>query len=186
MNSGQQHAPTTGLILSDNMIAGYQVAHLLSSAYGWNMQVLRRDKQAYFSISEGHIQVVVADIDRAELGGLAVLAYTKRHWPSVTAYAITRNEDAYIKQLAQDMGGCQAFFYLTKHKPGLDMQRGLAFRISDQVEKEKRSRLDTARQPIPDAVADDQPRAFFALLKRNQQSEETPDEPGAVPSRRPG
>lgn len=164
---------TRGLVLSSNVIAGHQVAHLLSSAYGWKMQVVSRDKQAYVLITEDQVDVVVADIDSTELGGLAVLAHTKRHWPAVTTYAITRNEDAYAKQLALDMGGCQAFFYLAKGKRGLDTHHGLAARIDEQLGRDKRSRLDSVPQQTKTSSAGDREQALFTLLKQNQHSEET-------------
>lgn len=172
---GNKRGDGVGLVLTDNMIAGHQIAHLLASAHGSKMRVLRRDKQATLLISEGRVDVVVADIDRAALGGLAVLTYTKRHWPAVTTYALTRNEDAYVKQLAQDMGGCRDFFYLSKERPSLDMHRGLAARISAQMVREQRASLGGPTPPQYGASAEDQTPALFTLLKRNRLSEEAHD-----------
>lgn len=124
--TGPARPVISGLVLSGNVIIGHQVAHLLSSARGWRMAVVDRDKQAYAHITQGRLGAVAADIDTSDLGGLAFLVYAKRHWPSVATYAITRNEDAYIKQLACDMAGCDGFFYLATGKLMLDMRSGMA------------------------------------------------------------
>ena len=121
--------PDAGLVLSGNVIIGHQVAQLFSSTRGWQMQVVDRDKQAYGHISQGRMGTVVADIDTGDLGGLAFLVYAKRHWPSVITYAITNNEDAYIKQLACDMAGCDGFFHLSTGKLMLDMRSGMAAQL---------------------------------------------------------
>lgn len=126
------HGPSAsinGLVLAGNVIIGHQVAHLLSSARGWQMQVANRDKQAYAHIAQGRLVAAVADIDTSDLGGLAFLVYARRHWPSATTYAITDNGDAYIKQLAHDMAGCRGFFYLSAGKLMLDMHSGMAAQL---------------------------------------------------------
>lgn len=125
--------PAIGLVLSGNTVIGHQVAHLLSSARGLQMQVADRDRQAYAHITRSRMHAVVADIDTYDLGGLAFLIYAKRHWPSVMTYAITHNEDAYIKQLACDMAGCHGFFYLSAGKPMLDMHAGMAAQLVEEL-----------------------------------------------------
>lgn len=173
--AGNKRGGGMGLVLTDNMIAGHQIAHLLACVHGSKIRVLRRDKQAYSAISDGHVDVVVADIDRVELGGLAILVYTKRHWPDVTTYALTRDADAYAKQLAQDMGGCQGFFYLSKERPSLDIHRGHAARINAQMAREKNTRLDAPPQHGATPSTGNETPALFALLNRNRLSEEALD-----------
>ena len=118
--------PVQGLILSGNVIIGHQVAALLHNAYGWQMQVTHRDKQAYGLILQGDMDVVIADIDAVDLGGLAVLAYAKHHWDSIITYGITESRDAYLKTLARDMGGCQGFFYVAEGRLEVDLRAGMA------------------------------------------------------------
>lgn len=91
------------------------------------MDVVRQDRQAYALILRGEIDRVITDIENSHLGGLAVLTYCKRHWPSITTYAIARNGgDAYLKKLARDMGGCRGFFYLTDSRLEIDNSIGMA------------------------------------------------------------
>ena len=120
----------TGLVLSAHPLIGHQIAGLFSSGGDWQMQVVGRDKQGYARLSGGGCHAVVADIDAADLGGLALLIYAKRHWPCVTTYAITRNEDAYLKQLACEMAGCQGFFHLSTDGMTLEMHSGMAARLA--------------------------------------------------------
>lgn len=121
--------PVKGLILSANVIVGHQLASLLRHAYGWQMQVIHRDKQAYGLILQGHMDVVIADIDAADLGGLAVLAYARHHWASIMTYGITESRDAYLKRLARDMGGCQGFFHIVEGRLEIDTCTGMAEQI---------------------------------------------------------
>jgi len=118
-----------GLILSEQIIIGHQVASLLHASYGWHMQVVHRDKQAYGLILQGHMDVVIADIDAADLGGLAMLSYARHHWPSIVTYGITESRDEYLKRLARDMGGCEGFFYVTKGRLELDAGAGMTGQI---------------------------------------------------------
>jgi hypothetical protein len=122
--------PIHGLVLSNNIIIGHQLSTLLGSTYGWQVQVIHKDKEAYAHILKGNIDTVVSDIDASALGGLAVMTYCKRHWPAVVSYAITRGDDLYLKKLARDMGGCEGFFYMAKGRIELDMQTGL---LADQA-----------------------------------------------------
>ncbi|MFN2105619.1 MAG: response regulator [Candidatus Promineifilaceae bacterium] len=105
--------PVRGLILSDDVIMGHQIATLLSS-YGWKMNIVHKDRQAYALIHQGDIDVVVADIEKADLGGLAALSYAKHHWPSIMTYAIAQKDDLLLKNLARDLGGCLGFFRRVK------------------------------------------------------------------------
>lgn len=133
--------PVRGLVISSNVIIGYQVSMLLSSTYGWKMQVVHTDKQAYDLILQGDMDVVVADIDGIDLGGLAVLAHTKHHWPSIKTFAITENGDFYIKKLARDMGGSEGFFYLKKGRIELDPHMGLGAQLIDRITKRNHPHL---------------------------------------------
>lgn len=121
--------PFTGMVLSDNVIIGYQISHLLSSRCGWHMSVVHRDEDAYWNLAKGRLNAVIADIDASNLGGLAVLVYAKRYWPSVITYAITRDDDPFIKHLATHMAKCESFFYLLKGKMMIDSHAGMAAEI---------------------------------------------------------
>ena len=135
MAQGHQRSsgPDVGLVLSGNVIIGHQVANLFLSARGWHMLVADRDRHAYASISQTRLHAAVADIDACDLGGLAFLIYARRQWPSIITYAITSNENNYIKQLACDMAGCDGFFHLHPGKPMLDMRSGMAFQLTGEI-----------------------------------------------------
>lgn len=124
--------PALALVLCTNVVASHQVAHLLSSICGWQVHLVKQDRQAYALISQGHMHAVIADICANELGGLSVLVHTKQHWPSVITYAITRSEDAYAKQLASDMADCDGFFFLTKGNLMIDTNSGMAAQLIHQ------------------------------------------------------
>jgi CheY-like chemotaxis protein len=117
-----------GLILSANIIIGYQLASLLG-ACGWRMQVVNADKQAYAPILQGDVDVVVADIDASDLGGMAVLVYCKQHRPSITTFALTRGTYSYLARLAHALGGCEGFFYLSNGKLEVDTHAGMAAQL---------------------------------------------------------
>lgn len=121
-----------GLILSANIIVGYQVAFLLG-ACGWRMRVVHADRQVYELIPKGGVDVVVADIDAGGLGGMAALVYCQRRWPSITTFAITRGDDAYLEKLARDMGGSRGCFYLVDGRMEIDMHSGVAATLSRQA-----------------------------------------------------
>jgi len=123
-----------GLILSANIIVGYQIASLLS-AYGWRMQVVHTDRKAYALILQGSVDVVVADIDASNLGGMAVLFYCKHHRPSIRTFALTQGADAYLETLAHDMGGCEGFFYRTGGRLEIDTHAGMAARLVGSLDR---------------------------------------------------
>lgn len=128
------HRPTAkrGLILVENLCLGYQLSTLLKKK-NWHMDVLHQDRQAYALILSGEINTVITDIETSHLGGLAVMTYCKRHWPSITTYAIARNSgDAYLKKLARDMGGCRGYFYLTDSRLDIDTGIGMAAKLARQ------------------------------------------------------
>jgi len=117
--------PTRGLILSANVIIGRQIVMKLSSEYGWDMTFVRQDRQAYALIQNGNIDVVIADLNSVDIGGMAVLTYVRHHWPSIMTYAIARNDDPFLKKLARDMGGCLGFFHRVKGQIELDTRSGI-------------------------------------------------------------
>lgn len=120
--------PPQGLILSANIIVGHQIASLLS-ACGWRMQVVHTDRQAYALILQGNTNVVVADINASDLGGMAVLFYCKQHQPAIRTFALTQGTDAYLEMLAHDMGGCEGFFYQSNGRLEIDRHAGMAARL---------------------------------------------------------
>lgn len=122
--------PYRGLILSGDVIIGHQIATLLSTSYGWNMQVVHNDREAYPIILQGNVDAVITDIDTIDLGGLAILIYAKHHWPSTMTYAITQSRSLYLKRLARDLGGCQGFFYIIEGRMKLDTHTGLAAQLT--------------------------------------------------------
>ena len=123
-----------GMVLSANIIVGYQIASLLS-AYGWRMQVVYTDRQAYALILQGNVDVVVADIDASDLGGMAVLFYCKHHQPSIRTFALTQGADSYLETLARDLGGCEGFFYRTGGRLEIDTHAGMAAQLVGSPER---------------------------------------------------
>lgn len=117
------------LILAENVSIGYQAASLLEN-HGWHTRVVHSNLQAYDSILTDAIDAVVADIDAVNLGGLAMLAFCHRRYPAIITYAITQPDDEYGKRMARDAGGCEGYFYLTKGRLQLDLDRGMAAELS--------------------------------------------------------
>lgn len=129
MNATRKPVAKRGLILVENLCLGYQLSTFLKKN-DWQMHVVRQDRQAYALILRGGLDTVITDIETSHLGGMAVMSYCKRHWPSVTTYAIARNGgDAYLKKLARDMGGCRGFFYLTDSRLEIDTGIGMAAQL---------------------------------------------------------
>lgn len=132
MNTLHKPVARRGLILVENLCLGYQLSTLLKKM-DWQMDVVHQDKQAYALILRGGLDAVITDIETSQLGGLAVLTYCKRHWPSITTYAIARNGgDAYLKKLARDMGGCRGYFYLTDSLLEVDTTIGMVAQLMRQ------------------------------------------------------
>ncbi len=132
MNSVRKPVARRGLILVENLCLGYQLSTLLKKK-NWQMDVVHHDRQAYALILNGGLDTVVTDIENSHLGGLAVMTYCKRHWPSISTYAIARNGgDAYLKKLARDMGGCRGLFYLTDSRLEVDTSIGMAAQLMRQ------------------------------------------------------
>jgi len=117
------------LILAEDGCTGNQIASLLE-AYGWPVHVVHSDKQAYDRMLQESMDIVIADIDAVNLGGLAVLAYCHHHDPSTITYAIAPVEDGYRKKLARDLGGCRGFFYLINKRLEIDACRGVAAELA--------------------------------------------------------
>lgn len=129
--------PSETLVLTNNAIISHQLVHMLSLTQSWRMHVVHDDRAAYAYISQVHLHAIIADIDMSTLGGLAVLVFAKRHYPSILTYAITGNDDPYIKQLACDMAGCEGFFYLTKGKRAIDTNSGAAAQLANQIDDKR-------------------------------------------------
>ena len=122
--------PLEGLVLSGSVVIARQLSLLLASTCGWHMHVVHEDRAAYACIRHVRLHAVIADIDASVLGGLPFLIHVRRHHPMIARYAITGNDDAYIKQLACDMAGCRDFFYLTQGKLMIDTDSGMAARLA--------------------------------------------------------
>lgn len=121
-------ASTRSLILIGNNNVGGQMASLLQGV-GWQVDVVHNDLQAHDRILSERFDVVIADIDAVELGGLPILAFCHHRYPAVITYAIAQANDGYGKKMGRDAGGCQGFFYLTKGKMRIDLNHGMAAQL---------------------------------------------------------
>lgn len=121
------------LILSGNVIIGYQVATLLTCLSSCKTQVVLSDREAYSIIRQGYVDAIIADIDTADLGGLAILIHAKCHLPSIMTYAITHRRSLYLNRIARDLGGCQGFFYMVEGKMELNTHAGLAAQLIRKI-----------------------------------------------------
>jgi len=117
------------LILVEDTGTGNQITSLLEP-YGWRMHVVHSDKHAYDLMLQESMDVVIADIDAVDLGGLAMLAYCHHQDPSIITYAIAPIDDGYRKKLARDLGGCRGFFYLINKRLEIDTCRGVAAELA--------------------------------------------------------
>lgn len=134
-----------GLILSGNAIIGQQIATLLTYSSSWKTQVVLNDREAYPIIQQGNVDAIIADIDTADLGGLAILIHARHHFPSVMTYAITHSRSLDLKRMARDLGGCQGFFYMVEGKMELDTDTGLAAQLILQIASSDSSELTHVR-----------------------------------------
>lgn len=119
---------TRALILIGDSNISYQMTSLLK-AVGWQVDVVHNDLQARGRIMNKHFDIVIADIDAVELGGLSILAFCHHRYPSIITYAIAQDDDAFGKKMGRDAGGCQGFFYLTKGKNQIDLNRGMSAQL---------------------------------------------------------
>ena len=99
------------LILAGDASLGQQIATLLENCR-WQTSVVGSDGQAYERIQDERFDTVIADIDTADLGGLAVLAFCHHSYPAIATYAIARYDDEDGKRLAREAGGCRGYFHL--------------------------------------------------------------------------
>lgn len=113
------------LVLERNVCVGHQIGSLLEEKYGWHAYVVHSGTQAYARLLKTHIDIVVANIDAHDLGGLAFLTFCHQHYPWITTYGIAPKDDSYRKRLACDMGGCKEFFYLVDESMMIDFDRGM-------------------------------------------------------------
>lgn len=118
-------SPPRCLIMAGSPIIGHQIASLVA-ALGWQTDVVHDDIQARDHILTEAIDIVIADIDTVDLGGLAILAFCHHRYPALVTYAIAHAEDEYGKKMGRDAGGCQGYFYLEKGKMQIDLSRGMA------------------------------------------------------------
>lgn len=126
--------PKRCLILSSDDSTGNQIASMLKG-YGWQIHVVHSDKQAYERMQKEPLDVVIADIDAINLGGLAVLTYCHHQDQSLRIYAIAPRDDGYRKKIARDLAGCAGFFYLVNGSLDIDTCRGMAARLERHPEK---------------------------------------------------
>lgn len=119
---------TRSLILIGDSNIGYQMASLLKGV-GWQVDVVHNDLQARDRIVSKSFDIVIADIDTIELGGLPILAFCHHRYPAVITYAIAQANDAFAKKMGRDAAGCQGFFYLMKGKNQIDLNHGMAAQL---------------------------------------------------------
>lgn len=114
------------LIVVEDARVGDQLVSLLTSQYpGWRIHVVQSDRMAYERLMAAVPDVIIADIDAVNLGGLALLAYCHHRDPSIATYAIAPANDGYRKKLARDLAGCRGFFYLLSEQLMIDSERGM-------------------------------------------------------------
>ena len=123
------HPISRCLIMSANVAVGSQVAALLDGL-GWQIDVVHSSCRARDMLLSGRIDVVVADVDTNDLGGLAFLALCRDRYPGIMTFAIVQSDDAYGKRMGRDAGGCQGFFYLTQDSLRMDFKRGMAVTLA--------------------------------------------------------
>jgi len=130
MTYGQatDHGQQTCLILTSDISIGHQIADLIGWHWGQPQQA-HDEVAAYSGIIKGKTNVIIADIDAVELGGLALLSYCHHQHPHITTFAITSYHDGLRKRQARELGGCKGFFYLEDESMRIDMTRGLAAQI---------------------------------------------------------
>jgi DNA-binding NtrC family response regulator len=129
------------LVLEMNVCVGHQIASLLEEEYGWRIYVVHSGTQAYARLLKTRIDVVVANIDTHDLGGLAFLTFCHQHYPWITTYGIAPSDDPYRKKLACDMGGCKEFFYLVDNSMMIDFERGMGADLVAKQDKRQAQRL---------------------------------------------
>ena len=108
--------PQKCLILAGDAGIADQIASMLEICR-WQTNVVHSDLLAYDHIQEESFDTVIADIDTADLGGLAVLAFCHHRYPQIATYAIARPDDEYGKRMAREAGGCRGYFHLYDREP---------------------------------------------------------------------
>jgi len=134
------------LILAADAVTGNQIAALLEES-DWCVYLVHSDKQAYQRVLHDHMDLVIADIDAVDLGGLAVLIYCHHHEPAVATVAITPVNDDYRKKLARELGGCSGFFYLQYDSLNINLCAGVKTLLRIPVKSAPDS--SRTRHPIP-------------------------------------
>jgi len=129
------------LILAADAVTGNQIAALLDVS-DWCVQLVHSDKRAYERMLQANMDLVIADIDAVDLGGLALLVYCHHHDHSATTYAIAPVNDGYRKKLACALGGCRGFFYLQNGSLNIDLCSGAAAALIGDRGKQEMSRYE--------------------------------------------
>lgn len=112
--------PRRCLVLVGDLASGDLVVSLLNR-YGCRHQLVCDDRHAYEQMLRHQFDVVVADIDAVDLGGLALLAYCHQNVPEMTTYALAQGEDYERKRLARELCGCQGFLSFQNGGPRGDV-----------------------------------------------------------------
>jgi CheY-like chemotaxis protein len=120
MKAGQRH----GLILTENLFPGYQIASLLKYR-GWQVQVEHDPMRAWSSMYNSPVDIFVVDIDEPDLGGMDLLARFKYLRPISYAVALSRGGPSKSMRLARHLH-IDGYFYTNHSGYMLDISRGLA------------------------------------------------------------
>jgi len=121
--TGPLKARTGCLILAGNEEVGRRIAEHLQT-HNCQPHIVTDDKSAYAHLHKGRTQVVIADIDTEDLGGLALLIFCHQQHASIATYGISSVEGSHHKELAISLAGCRDFFYLKNNGRHIDTRRG--------------------------------------------------------------
>lgn len=120
------------LILAGNEEVGKGIAEHLQT-HDCQPHIVTDDKSAYTYLRKDRTQIVIADIDTEDLGGLALLTFCHQQHASITTYGISPVEDSHHKELAISLGGCRDFFYLKPNGQQIDTRRGIAASMAGRL-----------------------------------------------------
>lgn len=112
-----------GLILSKNTAITRQIGDLLKHT-GCTARQVHSHVEAIMSINHAVVHVFVADIDKPDPDGLAILLWCKHRHPDIKAFAICHGNSSHSQRVAREFG-VDGFFYLTPHSHQLDVNRGI-------------------------------------------------------------
>lgn len=126
MQSAAPKAPKKApsmLVLSHNVIVGYQAARLLG-ARGWQATVMHDAGEAHDFIGSSKVQGIAVDIDSDGLDGLGFVRHSRQRHPSIICYTICRQIDDARITLLRELG-CTGFFTLKEGMLEIDCRRVL-------------------------------------------------------------